>query len=145
MRKLLAAFAAFLLLAAGAEAIGDGNTDDPTVQADNQITAVFFGVQPNEKFQVRWYAYHYEGDPFPYVLGTNAHSNANGTVKAIAYMDDLSSHYSSNDGGPVYETRVCLLTVDTAEIVQKDGLDECHDTYVGYYPESMWYYEGPPK
>ena len=101
--------------------------------------AYFYGMVPNSQYVVLFSAYHYEGDPFPYTLGSNAYSSSNGIAKAIVGVDDLASFYNGG-AGPIYEVKACISAV--GDPLGLAPIACTADTYVGYYPESMWYYNG---
>lgn len=105
----------------------------PQTEADQ--VAWFFGRTPNTPHLVQFYAYHYEDDPTPYVLGGQWNSNGAGIVKAAVALGDLAVFYNGGEG-PIYEIEARLFSLDGVL------LDRTPRTYVGYYPASMWYYQG---
>jgi len=109
----------------------------PVSNTTEQVTT-FAGLEPNTGYIVYFHAYHYEDDPTPYTLGVWARSNSVGIVRAYALMEDLAQGYQGLPEAPVYEVQACISDLAGVEIAC--GLA----VYVGYYPESMWWYDGRP-
>jgi hypothetical protein len=101
----------------------------PAPYTETDQLAYFYGLAPNSQYVVRLSASHYDGDAFPYTLGTNAYSNAVGTAKANVAMDSLSAFY-----GPVYEVTACIYA--ESDVNGLHPLKCTAPTYVGYYPEA---------
>lgn len=101
-------------------------------------TACFSGLVPNTSYAVKFISYHYEGDPSPYILNSSVFSDADGNVAEFAPIDALAFGYYGNERQvPVYETNACVYANGSQSPIRCTG-----DTYVGYYPEYMWYYLG---
>jgi hypothetical protein len=139
MRKLLLIIC---LALAGAGWTWDSAHADPSfLFTETAQVSHFSGLEPSTQFLVVSYAYHYEGDPYPYTLGGDAYSTAGGSLTSWVSLGDLASHYNGADDGPVYETQVCIYA-DGTWGTGVPPLACSGDNYVGYYPESMWYYTG---
>lgn len=130
-----------LLLPVTASAKNAPSTTLPPPHTGTVQQATFPGLTPNSSYAVKFIASHYEDDPFPYILNAAAVSDGSGTVSVSAPMDAVSyGYYLGGRTRPVYEVKVCVYPPSDAPGVSP--IECTPDTYVGYYPESMWYYRG---
>src|SRR5215510_7581535 len=107
MKRLILAFVTSLIMAVPSSSLAE-----PIVEAVPTLRVIARHVEPNTRYGVTVYAYHYEGDPFPYTLGydNGFSSNALGTYRADIPVEYLAQHYNGGEG-PVYEAQACLLGI----------------------------------